>query len=67
MLILTNLPDLSGFSLLRVSVEYSWVKYGVERVMGFCIFLVGSQIDERSSGEFEGMGSVGPGLPQAAA
>ena len=70
MLILTNLPDLSGFSLLRVSVEYSWVKYGVERVMGFCIFLVGSQIDERSSssgGEFEGMGTVGPGLPQAAA
>ena len=25
---------------------------GVERVMGFCIFLVGSQIDERSR-EFE--------------
>ena len=40
---------------------------GVERVMGFCIFLLGgSQIDERSSREFERreMGGVGPGLEQ---
>ena len=37
---------------------------GVERVMGFCIFLVGFQIDERSGREFERreMGGVGPGL-----
>ena len=37
-------------------------------MMGFCIFLLGgSQIDERSSREFERMGSVCPGLEQAAA
>ena len=34
---------------------------GVERVMGFCIFLVGSQIDERSGREFERDGWCGPG------
>ena len=62
-------PICQGF----LCCEFRWNivgwNMGVERVMGFCIFLVGSQIDERSSsgGEFEGMGSVGPGLPQAAA
>ena len=70
MFLLTNLPNLSGFSLLQDFVEYRWVKYGSWESDGL-LHIFGRFPNwwkvEKLHWESLRMGRVGPGLEQAAA